>query len=94
LYILASGQMKVTKQGRPRNVIKAGEYFGEMACIQRGASRQATLEAWFVAEFTFQAFRGANSLPRIAFCKKPCCTPWQAVLRLRVTALCECMART
>lgn len=26
MYILASGQMKVTKQGRPRNVIKAGEY--------------------------------------------------------------------
>ena len=58
MYILASGQMKVTKQGRLLNVIKAGEYFGEMAYIQRGTSRQATLEALsdvVVAEFPFQA---------------------------------------
>ena len=58
MYLLASGQVKVTKQGRLLNVITAGEYFGEMAYIQRGAGRQATLEALsdiVVAEFPFQA---------------------------------------
>jgi serine/threonine protein kinase len=58
LYFLASGQMKVTKQGRLLNVIKAGEYFGEMACIKRGTKRQATLESLSdvaVAEFSFPA---------------------------------------
>jgi len=58
MYILASGQMKVTKQGRLLNVIKAGEYFGEMAYIQLGTSRRATLAALsdvIVAEFPFQA---------------------------------------
>ena len=63
MYILASGQMKVTKQSRLLNVIKAGEYFGEMAYIQRGTSRQATLEALsdvVVADFTFQALDGLS----------------------------------
>jgi len=58
MYFLASGQMKVTKQGRLLNVIKAGEYFGEMAYIKRGTRRQATLEALsdvIVAELPFAA---------------------------------------
>jgi serine/threonine protein kinase len=58
LYFLASGQMKVTKQGRLLNVINAGEYFGEMAYIRRGTVRQATLESLadaVVAEFAFVA---------------------------------------
>ena len=58
MYFLASGQMKVTKQGRLLNVIKAGEYFGEMAYIKRETRRQATLEALsdvIVAELPFTA---------------------------------------
>lgn len=56
MYILASGTMRVTKQGRLLNVIKPGEFFGEMAYIQRGSNRQATLEAVsdvIVVEFPF-----------------------------------------
>ena len=58
MYFLASGRMKVTKQGRLLNVIKTGEYFGEMAYIRRGTGRQATLESLsdvVVAEFPFTA---------------------------------------
>ena len=58
MYFLASGQMKVTKHSRLLNVIKAGEYFGEMAYIRRGTGRQATLESLsdaVVAEFPFAA---------------------------------------
>lgn len=58
MYFLASGQMKVTKLGRLLNIIKSGEYFGEMAYILRGTSRQATLETLadvIVAEFSFAA---------------------------------------
>ena len=72
MYILASGQMKVTKQGRLLNVINAGEYFGEMAYIKRGASRQATLEALsdvVVAEFPFQALEGLSPGCELHFAK-------------------------
>ena len=58
MYFLVSGQMKVTKHGRLLNVIKAGEYFGEMAYIRRETNRQATLETLSdvtVAEFPFTA---------------------------------------
>lgn len=58
MYILASGTMRVTKQGRLLNVIKGGEFFGEMAYILRGTGRQATLEAMsnsVIAEFAFEA---------------------------------------
>src|SRR3989338_4891196 len=41
MYFLAAGRMKVTKKDRLLNVIKAGEYFGEMAYIRRGTNRQA-----------------------------------------------------
>lgn len=58
MYILASGSLKVTKNGRLLNVIKPGEYFGEMAYIQRGTKRRATLEALsdsIIAEYSFEA---------------------------------------
>jgi hypothetical protein len=54
-YFLASGQAKVTKQGRLLNMIREGEYFGEMAFIRGGEEpREATVEATsdvVVAEF-------------------------------------------
>lgn len=58
MYLLTSGQIKVTRHGRLLNIIQAGEYFGEMAYIRRGAGRQATLEALsdlVLAEFPFAA---------------------------------------
>jgi len=58
MYILASGSLKVTKNGRLLNVIKPGEHFGEMAYIQRGSTRHATLEALsdsIIIEFAFEA---------------------------------------
>ena len=58
MYILASGSLKVTKNGRLLNVIKPGEHFGEMAYIKRGTKRHATLEAMsdsIIAQFSFEA---------------------------------------
>jgi serine/threonine protein kinase len=46
LYFLAKGEVKVTKRTRLLNVIRAGEFFGEMSFISGGASRrQATVES-------------------------------------------------
>lgn len=46
LYFLGSGEVKVTKQERLLNVLRAGEYFGEMAYIKSGTiARQATVES-------------------------------------------------
>jgi serine/threonine protein kinase len=70
LYILASGSLKVTKQGCLLNTIKAGECFGEMAYIQRGTNRQATLEAIsdvVVAEFSFQALERLSTSCKLHF---------------------------
>jgi len=54
-FFLAKGQAKVTKQGRLLNMIREGEYFGEMAFIRGGEEpREATVEATgevVVAEF-------------------------------------------
>ena len=58
MFLLGSGSLKVTKNGRLLNVIKPGELFGEMAYIQPGTTRQATLETMsdsVIAEFTFEA---------------------------------------
>lgn len=45
LYFLASGQVKVIRQGRLLNVLNAGECFGDMAYVKDGgAPRQATIE--------------------------------------------------
>jgi CRP-like cAMP-binding protein len=46
LYFLGKGEAKVTKRGRLLNVIRAGEFFGEMSFITGGALvRQATVES-------------------------------------------------
>jgi len=55
LLFLASGEVKVVKQGRLLNVLRTGSYFGEMAHIKAGAMpRQATVETLtdaLIAEF-------------------------------------------
>jgi len=55
LFLLAQGEVKVTKRGRLLNVLKSGECFGEMAYIQGGAMpRQATIQSItdvLIAEF-------------------------------------------
>jgi eukaryotic-like serine/threonine-protein kinase len=59
LFFLASGQVKVTKQGKLLSVLSAGECFGEMAYVKAGGvPRQATVEAMtdtIVAEFDSSA---------------------------------------
>ena len=72
MYILATGAMKVTKQGRLLNVIKAGEFFGEMSYILRGSLRQATLETMsdaVVAEFSFDALEKLSASCELRFVK-------------------------
>ena len=72
MYILASGAMKVTKLGHLLNLIKQGEFFGDMAYIQRGSNRQATLEAIsevIVAEFTFEALEKLSVNCELRFVK-------------------------
>jgi len=44
-YFLASGDCKVTLQGRLLNMINAKEFFGEMAYIAGGEARHATVES-------------------------------------------------
>ncbi|MBI5429205.1 MAG: protein kinase [Nitrosomonadales bacterium] len=72
MYILASGAMRVTKQGHLLNVIRVGEFFGEMAYIHRGSNRQATLEAIsdsVVAEFPFEALEKLSASCELRFVK-------------------------
>jgi serine/threonine protein kinase len=46
LFFIATGQVKVIKQGRLLSVLSAGECFGEMAYIKAGAlPRQASVES-------------------------------------------------
>jgi serine/threonine protein kinase len=55
LFFLAQGEVKITKHGRLLNVVRAGEFIGEMSFISSGAlPRQASVEALtdlVVAEF-------------------------------------------
>jgi eukaryotic-like serine/threonine-protein kinase len=44
-FFLASGECKVTRQGRLLNMIGAKEFFGEMAYIAGGEARHATVES-------------------------------------------------
>lgn len=70
MFILASGSLKVTKQGCLLNTIRAGECFGEMAYIQRGTSRHATLESVsdvVIAEFSFQVLEGLSNSCKFHF---------------------------
>ncbi len=72
MYLLVSGQIKAIKQGRLLNVINAGEYFGEMAYIQRKTKRQATLETIsdaIIAEFSFEALETLTPSCSAAFSK-------------------------
>jgi serine/threonine protein kinase len=72
MYILASGAMKVIKQERLLNVIKPGEFFGEMAYIQQGSNRQATLETMsdvVVAEFAFDTLEKLSASCELRFVK-------------------------
>ena len=60
-FFLAKGEAKVTRHGRLLNVMQAGECFGEMSYIRRGAlPRQATVESMtevIVAEFDSAALQ-------------------------------------
>jgi eukaryotic-like serine/threonine-protein kinase len=59
LFVIAKGEVKVTKQGRLLNLLNAGECFGEMAYIQGGsAQRTATIQTMgdtLIAEFDSKA---------------------------------------
>jgi CRP-like cAMP-binding protein len=61
LMFLASGEVKVVKQGRLLNVLRSGAYLGEMAYVKSGAmTRQATVETMtdaLIAEFRPTALR-------------------------------------
>ncbi len=61
LFFLASGQAKVTKQGRLLNVLNDGECFGDMAYAKEGSiPRQATVESMgdvILAEFDSEAIQ-------------------------------------
>lgn len=70
MFILASGAVKVTKKGRLLNVIKAGEFFGEMAYIMEGSNRQATLEAMsdvVLAEIAFDVLEKLSATCKFRF---------------------------
>jgi len=72
MFMLAKGALRVIKKGSLLNVIKAGEFFGDMAYIQRGSNRQATLEAIsevIVAEFTFEALEQLGEGCELNFAK-------------------------
>jgi tRNA A-37 threonylcarbamoyl transferase component Bud32 len=71
MFILAEGQLKVTKGGRLLNIIAAGECFGEMACILEGEMpRHATLTAAtevLVVELERSAFDALSDSCRMRF---------------------------
>jgi serine/threonine protein kinase len=58
LFFLAKGQAKATRQGRPLNLIGAGECLGEMSYIREGMARQATVET--LTEAVVAEFGGAE----------------------------------
>ena len=65
LFFLGTGEAKVTKQGRLLDTLRAGEYFGEMAYLKRGAlPRQASVETTadsLLAEFEADAIARVSS---------------------------------
>ena len=71
LYFLAKGEAKVTKRGRLLNVIRAGEFFGEMSFISGGTlPRQATVESvseLLVATFDHAAIERVNAACQLRF---------------------------
>lgn len=58
LFFLAKGQAKAMKQGRPLNLIGAGECIGEMSYIREGNQRQATVES--LTEVVFAEFESTE----------------------------------
>ena len=60
LFFLAGGEATVTRQGRLLNVLRSGEYFGEIAYIKAGSvRRQGTVETItdaLIAEFEPAAY--------------------------------------
>jgi len=70
LFFLASGDATVTKNGRLLNMLRAGEYFGEMAYMKAGTMpRQATAETSsdaVVAEFPLGALSSTSKNCQLA----------------------------
>ena len=70
LYFLAKGEAKVTKRGRLLNVIRAGEFFGEMSFISGGVTpRQATVES--LSELVIASFDRTALEQMRAICQLP-----------------------
>jgi serine/threonine protein kinase len=71
LYFLAAGEVKVTKRGRLLDVVRAGEFFGEMSFISGGAlPRQATIESLselVIAEFDRAALEQVQAGCQVRF---------------------------
>ena len=71
LFLLAQGQVKVTKRGRLLGVLNAGECFGEMAYIQgEAAPRQATIQSMtdvLIAEFDNAALERMSESCQLQF---------------------------
>jgi serine/threonine protein kinase len=70
LFCLASGEVTVTKNGRLLNMLRAGEYFGEMAYMKAGLMpRQATAETTseaLIAEFPLGVLNGTSKNCQLA----------------------------
>ena len=73
LFLLAQGEVKVTKRGRLLNVLKSGECFGEMAYIEGGSMpRQATVQSMtdvLIAEFDNAALGRMSDRCQIQFAR-------------------------
>jgi eukaryotic-like serine/threonine-protein kinase len=70
-FILVSGEVKVTKQGKLLNVLKPGECFGEMAYLAKSESNRtasvATLSNVLVIEFSTKTLAHASEQVRHRF---------------------------
>jgi CRP-like cAMP-binding protein len=58
LFFLAKGQAKVMRQGRPLNLISAGECVGEMSYIRESSHRQASVES--LTEVVYAEFESSE----------------------------------
>lgn len=71
MFMLAQGQVKVTKKGRLLDVLQAGECFGEMAYIQgESALRHATVQSMtdvLIAEFKVHALERISEACQLQF---------------------------
>lgn len=73
LFLLAQGEVKVTKRGRLLNVLRTGECFGEMAYLQGGAvPRHATVQSItdvLIAEFDNAALGRMSESSQLQFAR-------------------------